>query len=190
MRVLVDSAAMDSRNLGVDDMYRFEGRDLWEREAAQLMAAITSSGGSIDIATARDALAKMAGYANSESIPQGSETPWCNRYQRAALAAYDFGNLSFLADVQSREEYAAHLANCGDSLLILILSELATDQDCDSLDVALRRIRAIGEQVADVAVAIEALDDCAHCLDLFDTVGRAGTAPNGRELDRTGARDV
>ncbi len=81
-------------------------------------------------------------------------TPW----QRTALTTYDLGEFAYLADATDARALKECLRDCGDSLLRFIISELSAREDCDSYDVAVRRMTVARNQLSDL---IEDLQDQA-----------------------------
>lgn len=73
-------------------------------------------------------------------------TPW----QRTALATYDLGEFSYLADATGAHALKESLRDCGDSLLRFIVSELSAREDCNSYDDALRRMTTARNQLNDL----------------------------------------
>ena len=78
-----------------------------------------------------------------------------NAWQRAIARTYDAGDYGHLTeqDEVSREELAA----CGDTLFEFLIVELGDQEDCDSLEEAIRRVGRAREQLDNAIAVLEVL---------------------------------
>jgi predicted transcriptional regulator len=78
-----------------------------------------------------------------------------NAWQKAIARTYDGGDYGYLAEQAevSREE----LAECGDTLFEFLIVELGDQEDCESLEEAIRRVGRAREQLDDAIAVLEAL---------------------------------
>jgi hypothetical protein len=68
-----------------------------------------------------------------------------NDQQRLVLQNYDNGEFSYLLDDP------AALGNCGDTLLIFMIKELADQEGCDSMTEAYNRVCSAARQLTEIA---------------------------------------
>jgi len=141
--------------------YTFTSPEALAGDAQGLCAALREAGVPISQEICQSALAQWCTEQATASA-QNHNPAWCNRFQRSALNAYDEGEHAYLLDCPSQEEFETHLVGCDDLLFGFVLSELATDQDCDTREVALQRLETAIRQLQSVWAAIEALDEPAN----------------------------
>ena len=72
-----------------------------------------------------------------------------NPYQQLVVDEYDGGSLSH---VTSKKEAKSQ----GDSLFTFLIAELATEEDCDSLEEAMRRVEQAIDQLMDISMSMQA----------------------------------
>lgn len=87
---------------------------------------------------------------------QGNTLPsFINAAQAICLNAYNEGEFSHLLDAKTEEEFTIGYKECGDGLLSFLMVELSSKEDCESIDVAVRRVSSALTQLQDVANALE-----------------------------------
>jgi hypothetical protein len=74
-----------------------------------------------------------------------------NRFQIAAVEAYEDGDFAWLKD---SEDWRADLNDLGDGLLKFILIELSDREDCENWNEAIRRVCTASTQILEVMGAI------------------------------------
>jgi hypothetical protein len=78
-----------------------------------------------------------------------------NKAQKTVLRIYENGEFAHLAQCKSADEFSDELENCGDGLLRFLMVELASSEDCDSIDTAADRVRSAMRQLTKVVDALE-----------------------------------
>ena len=87
---------------------------------------------------------------------QGNTLPsFINAAQAISLKAYNEGEFSHLLDAKKEEEFTTGYKDCGDGLLSFLMVELSTQEDCESIDVAVKRVSSALTQLQDVFNALE-----------------------------------
>lgn len=77
-----------------------------------------------------------------------------NEFMKAAARTYGGGDYAYLAD---QDEVTDDDIEVGDSLFRFVMLELSTEEDCDSLDTAIRRMTTGVRDLIDVRSALEAI---------------------------------
>ena len=79
---------------------------------------------------------------------------WINDSQALALLNYAGGDFRYLLLCRSEGEFLGELETAGDTLVQFIVRELATSEDCDSIETAVRRVETAITQLTDVRDAL------------------------------------
>lgn len=84
-----------------------------------------------------------------------------NRYQDAAAEAYAGGDFAHFVGA-SDATLARDLPNCGDSLFAFVMRDLSDREECDTLEVALRRMDSAIGALEEVTYALNKLKPARH----------------------------
>lgn len=90
-------------------------------------------------------------------MPEAAD-PFLNDAQRAILTTYAEGDFAHLCDVTTEQQLKDELDACGDGLLRFILVELASKEDCDTLQEAQQRIASAVRQLQEASDAVYAVE--------------------------------
>ncbi len=74
-------------------------------------------------------------------------TPCLNAAQKKCLEFYANGDFEHLAALESEAQFNAALRECGDGLLRFLMAELASSEDCDSVQTAMQRLDGAIEDI-------------------------------------------
>lgn len=74
-----------------------------------------------------------------------------NKFQAAACSVYGGGDYAHIAQ---SETWRSDIDDCGDTLFKFIMIELGTQEDCDTLETAIRRMTTAQGDIATVLGAL------------------------------------
>ena len=73
--------------------------------------------------------------------------PNLNLAQKTCLEFYAGGDFEHLGHIESEVDFAVALDDCGDGLLRFLVKELASSEDCDSVETAMHRLERAIEDI-------------------------------------------
>ena len=82
-----------------------------------------------------------------------------NAAQKKCLEFYANGDFEHLADIESEFQFKESLNDCGDGLLRFLMNELASSEDCDSLETAMQRLDSAIEDIRAVQRNVSLISD-------------------------------
>lgn len=80
-----------------------------------------------------------------------------NAYQEACARSYGEGEFAYMIGLEG-QRLRAELDVCGDTVFKSLMIELATEEDCDTAEEAVRRCDRMVEDVRRVSIALMELD--------------------------------
>lgn len=73
-----------------------------------------------------------------------------NVAQKTCLEFYANGDFEHLAEIESQEQFTQAVKDCGNGLLTFLVFEIASSEDCDSVETALQRLERAIEDIRTV----------------------------------------
>jgi len=100
-----------------------------------------------------------AGVTNLEPATAGETThPLLNAAQVACVNSYADGSFAHLLEVKEQAAFVDMVKDCGDTLFVFLMTELATSEDCDSVETASIRVANAIQDLQSVDAALDSLD--------------------------------